>query len=271
MKIGVVAPGSPMRPELAEQATALAHRLYPENPPELQFHPQCFQVHGHFAGTDEARADAFVEAANDTRLDAVWFGRGGYGAMRILDRALPRLTGASREKAYLGYSDAGFLLGALYQRGFPRLAHGPLVQDLARQNGEAAFARGLGWLMGGTDGLEPTLGDGRPAAAFNLCILSHLVGTPWQPELDGHVLMVEEVSEHMYRIDRFLRHVLANPEIGRIAGLRLGRCSDITPNDPDFGEDEEQVARRACADAGVPYLGRADIGHDPDNRIVPFG
>ena len=109
------------------------------------------------------------------------------------------------------------------------------------------------------------------AAAFNLTILSQLLGTALQPDLDGHVLMLEEVSEHMYRIDRALCHVTGNPGIRRVAGLRLGRCSAIPPNDPDFGLDEEAVARFWCGRSGIPWLGRADIGHDVDNRVVPFG
>jgi muramoyltetrapeptide carboxypeptidase len=272
IRIGVVAPGSPMQPETAQAVTALAARLYPENPPDIHFHPQCFLTAGHFAGSDEARAAAFLDVANDPAYDALWFGRGGYGAVRIVDQVLPQLSSAARRKAYLGYSDSGFLLAALYREGFGRLAHGPVAQDIRRDGGEAAAGRAMAWLVEGReDVLEPSVDGDTPTAAFNLCILSHLVGTPWQPDLEGHVLMVEEVSEHLYRIDRFLAHVTANPAIRKIAGLRLGRCSDIPDNDPVFGEDEEAVARLWCGRAGIPYLGRADIGHDSANRIVPFG
>ena len=59
---------------------------------------------------------------------------------------------------------------------------------------------------------------------------------------------------------------------GAVAGIRLGRCSDIPPNDPDFGEDEEaDRARTGASVSGIAYLGRADIGHDVDNKVVPFG
>jgi muramoyltetrapeptide carboxypeptidase len=104
-----------------------------------------------------------------------------------------------------------------------------------------------------------------------MTILSHLLGTPLQPDLDGHVLMLEEVSEAMYRIDRSLFHITGNPGIRRVAGIMLGRCSDITPNDPDFGMNEEEIARHWCQRSGIPWLGRADIGHDAGNKVVPFG
>ena len=83
--------------------------------------------------------------------------------------------------------------------------------------------------------------------------------------------MVEEVSEHMYRFDRHLFHITGSENVRRVAGLRLGRVSDVQPNDPDFGEEAEDIARFWCAKAGIPYLGRADIGHDADNKVVPFG
>ena len=92
-----------------------------------------------------------------------------------------------------------------------------------------------------------------------------------QPDLEGHVVMLEEVSEAMYRIDRSLFHITSNVQIKRVAGIMLGRCNKIPPNEPDFGMSEEEVARYWCRRSGVPWLGRADIGHDIDNKIVPFG
>ena len=112
---------------------------------------------------------------------------------------------------------------------------------------------------------------GRPNAAFNVTVLGHLLGTPLEPDLAGHILLLEEVSEHLYALDRALFHISASANIGRVAGIRLGRVSDILPNDPDFGEDEVAIVTRWCAAANIPYLGRADIGHDSANKVVPFG
>lgn len=271
-RIAVVAPSSRLSPEVIGKVHELAGRLYPDRTPEIVFHPQCLLSSGHFAGDDAHRAAAFVEVANDEAYDAVWFARGGYGSGRLIELILPRLGEAARRKAYLGYSDGGALLGALYNLGFEGAAHGPVAQDILREGGEAAAARALAWLVDRDPAaLEPSLEPGVKAAAFNLTILSTMIGTPWQPDLTGHVLMLEEVSEHMYRIDRSLFHVTSNPAIRRVAGLRLGRCSLIPENDPDFALNEEEVARYWCDRSGIPWLGRADIGHDTGNRIVPFG
>lgn len=257
---------------MADKVRAIAETTFGPRTPEIIFHPQCFLSWGHFAGTDEQRRDALLEVANDASFGALWFARGGYGACRLVEKLLPKLTPAARKKTYLGYSDAGTLLAGLYQHGCANVAHGPMVADIKRDGGEAAVVRALRFLVDrDPDALEINVAPEAKSAAFNMTILSMLLGTPWQPNLTDHILMLEEVSEHMYRIDRTLCHITSNPSIRRIAGIRLGRCSLIPPNDPDFSQDEEQVVRHWCKAANIPYLGRADIGHDIDNKVVPFG
>lgn len=271
MKIGVVAPSNRIMPDLPARLAALCDDVYGDRAPEIRFHPQCFQTCGHFAGTDAERAVAFLDVANDPAFDVLWFGRGGYGSFRLTEAVLVGLQPAARDKTYMGYSDAGAMLGALYGAGIGRVAHGPMPADLNRTGGEAALRRALAFLVeGDVTALEPSVADA-PTAAFNITILSHLIGTPALPDLTGHVLMLEEVAEAMYRMDRALGQITSTPALRRIAGIRLGRCSDIPPNDPDFVLGEEEVARYWCDRSGIPYLGRADIGHDVDNKVVPFG
>lgn len=270
MRIGVVAPSGRFVRESAERVTALAAEQFPGI--ELVFHSQCFLEDNHFAGSDEARLAAFVAAANDPSLDALWFARGGYGACRIAEEAVAALGAAARDKAYLGYSDGGYLLAALYKAGFPNVAHGPVVHDIARDGGGAAVHRALAWLTErAASALEPGLERGTAYAAFNLTVLGLLTGTALEPDLTGHVLLIEDVSEHAYRTDRALFHVTSQPNLRRIAGIRLGRVTDVPENDPDFGATSEEIARYWCERSGIPFLGRADIGHDADNKVVPFG
>ncbi len=270
MKIAIVAPANRMDPAVAERVKQFTVELYPTGV-VLEIHPQCFLSSGHFAGDDDTRAAAFVAVANDPSVDAVWFARGGYGSCRILETALPRLSATAKQKTYMGYSDMGSLLGALYAKDFPHLAHGPMPSDLARQGGDAAVRRALRYLVErAAESIEPKADDQR-RVAFNIETLSNLIGTPYEPDLKGHVLMLEEVGEYMYRIDRSLFHILSSPKVRLIGGLCLGRCSDIPPNDPDFAKTEVEVAEHWCKRAGVPYLGRADIGHDAANKVVPFG
>jgi len=271
-KIAVVAPASRLTPETADKVTALARRLYGSAVPEIFFHPQCFLSAGHFAGSDAERSAAFLDVANDGAYGAVWFARGGYGSCRLEDRIFSNLNENARQKTYLGYSDMGNLLARLYAVGAGQPVHGPMPQDINRSGGDAAIARALAWLVeGDRQSLEPAAQSSQKVAAFNLTILSHLIGTPWQPDLSDHIIMVEEVSEYHYRIDRAFFTVTSNENIRRAAGIMLGRCSDIPENEVAFGADEEAICRDWCQRSGIPYLGRADIGHDAGNRVVPFG
>lgn len=270
-RIGVMAPGGALAAEVEPRVRALAADRYGDRV-ELVFHPQCFERSGHFAGDDARRTEAFLEIANDPAFDALWFGRGGYGSNRIAGAALVQLAPEAADKAYLGYSDAGTLLSGLYARGFRNVAHGPMPGDIRMDGGEAAVARGLSWLVDrSAEALEPSVGGEGQTAAFNLVILAHLIGTPDEPQLGGHVLMVEEIGEYMYRIDRDLCQVIQAAGLRGLAGLRMGRCTGVPENDPDFLLTEEQVARYWCERAGIAYLGRADIGHDAANKVVPFG
>lgn len=264
MRIGIVAPSCRIDEDIVRRVTALASERA-----ELVWHPQCFLSDGHFAGPDEARAAALIEVANDPAIDAVWFARGGYGSVRIVDAVMASLASPARAKTYLGYSDAGTLLGALYARGIGTVAHGPMPADIRRSGGEAAVSRALDWLVDrAPDAVEPSRDDA-PVAAFNIVILAHLIGTSHLPDLSGHVLMIEDVAEYLYRTDRDLAQIVS--ALPRLAGIRLGRISDVPDNDPDFGASPEQVVRLWCARAGIPFLGVADIGHDIHNKIVPFG
>ena len=129
--------------------------------------------------------------------------------------------------------------------------------------------RVLRWLSGNNSGLEPTIDGTMPTAAFNLITLVMLARTPIMPDLSGHVVMVEEVSEHLYAIDRCFFALAGS--LPRLAGLRLGAVTDVPENHVAFGQEAEDIARYWCDRAGIPYLGRALIGHMPDNHVVPFG
>lgn len=267
MRIAVVAPSCTLRPEAAEAVSAIAAS---RGDAELVIHPQCFFSDGHFAGPDASRLQALREVMADDSYDAVWFARGGYGSNRIAEEVVADLPPAARSKTYLGYSDAGFLLAAFHRMGLD-VAHGPMVQDVARNGGAAAIHRALDWLVRRDESaLEPGLTRGQRAMAFNLTVLSHLIGTAIEPDFADVELLIEDVAEHEYRIDRTMFHVTGSPMVRGVSGIRVGRISEIPDNDPAFGHDAESIVRDWCKRAGIAFLGHADIGHDAANRVVPF-
>ncbi len=264
-RIAICAPATPITRDVADSVRALAAE-FPDI--ELHFHEQCFVDEGHFAGADAVRLAALLECANDAAFDAVWFAKGGYGSNRIAADALVRLDRCAYDKTFLGYSDSGYLLAALYRQGTGLPVHGPMPVDARRVGGQDAIRRALRWFSGDPAGLEPSL-DERPAVAFNLITLAMLCGTDLMPDLAGHVVMVEEVAEHLYAVDRLFFHVTQH--LRDVAGLRLGRLCAVPENDRDFGHEPEDIARDWCERSGIAYLGTADIGHDAANKIVPVG
>jgi len=266
MKIAIVAPSCSLKREAADRVAAIAAA---RGDCALAIHPQCFLTEGHFAGPDAARLAALREVMADPSVDAVWFARGGYGSNRIAEAAALDLPDAAFAKTYLGYSDAGFLLAAFHQAGL-EVAHGPMPQDVLREGGEAAVTRALDYIVQRSDSALETKLDG-PAMAFNLTVLSNLLGTAIEPDLAGRDLLIEDISEQYYRIDRAMFHLTGNPGVRAIRRLRLGRVSDIIENEPEFSIDEEAIVRDWCDRAGIAFGGHADIGHDAGNKVVPFG
>ena len=279
--IGVVCPGRALDIADAEELRSFVNDTYGGRL-RLKFHPQCFLKFGHFAGADDVRSDAFKDFANDPEIDAIWFGRGGYGAMRLDAALFGKLGDAARNKLYVGYSDAGTLLARLYREQIGAPVHGPMPIDFTRENGPERVRRALDFMAanappgkGGhliaTPGLAPQLNTGAPAAAFNITILAHLVGTSYMPDLADHVVMLEEVDEHLYAIDRSLFAIFEDAGVKRAKGVMLGSVTGVPENDIAFGAGAEEIVKHWCTRAGVAYLGRASVGHDANNYVVPFG
>jgi muramoyltetrapeptide carboxypeptidase len=265
--IAICAPATPITRDHAAALEALVAAEFPAT--RVTFHDQCFESEGHFAGNDLRRLTALLDCANDPAFDAVWFAKGGYGSNRIAEAAIARMNDAARSKTYVGFSDCGYLLAALYRHGIGQSVHGSMPVSARSERGREAVRRVLRWFGGDNSGLEPSLDGATPVAAFNLITLAMIVNTPIMPDLSGHVVMVEEVSEHLYAIDRLFFHLSGT--LPRLAGLRLGSVTDVPENYVEFGQNEEEIAKFWCDRAGIPYLGRAEIGHTPANRVVPFG
>lgn len=256
--VAVVAPSCPVPRDLVARVEALCPEL------ELRWADQCFRVdEGHYAGTDEARTDALVAAWNDPAVDAIWCARGGAGAARIAESAVARFD-LTRAKPLLGYSDAGFLHAAMLRAGLSGAVWGPMPADVSREGGEAALRRAAR-LLTGTDRPEDHAASG--AVAFNLTVLCATLGTPLEPPLAGRVLLLEEVGEPLYRIDRLFFQLVSQSWFASLAGVRLGRFAG-TENDRPFGASLEEIARHWLEPRGVPLLGAADIGHDAGNTLV---
>ncbi len=227
---------------------------------------------GYLAGDDARREAELLAALDDPTVDAIVAARGGYGATRILDR-IPIERVARSPKLLVGFSDVT-ALHALWQRAGVRSMHASMIAGLGRASDAhvARFVRALeGEAAAPLSGLS-TVAEGEaegPLVGGNLSVLAALVGTPYAPPVDGAVLLLEDVGERPYRVDRMLTTLAHAGWLSRVAGVALGAFTGSPPGDD--GTRIEDVLRERLSYLPVPVVAGVPAGHVDDNVALPLG
>jgi muramoyltetrapeptide carboxypeptidase len=226
---------------------------------------------GYLAGTDSDRRHQLLSAWQDPECRGILCARGGYGSARILeDWVWP----PDELKWLIGFSDITGLLWSLSLAGISGI-HGPVLTTLASEpewSIERLFdlvegrpltpLKGTGWGGGIATGML------LPA---NLTVATHLLGTRFQPDFDGVILALEDVTEAPYRIDRLLTQWRLSGTFSKVRGIALGRFSRCEPP-PDIPSwTIEEVLRDRLRDLGIPIVSNLPFGHDGCNAALPVG
>jgi muramoyltetrapeptide carboxypeptidase len=266
-RIAVVAPSSPFDRDRFERGLERLSGRY-----EVFLPPSLFERRRYLAGSDELRAAQLAEAFTDDQIRAVFTARGGSGAGRLL----PLIDlGQMPLKPLVGVSDVTVLHAAL-QTARRVSIHGPAITQLVEQP-DWVITRLFALLEGqiaepltGTP-LVPGVVEG-PLLGGNLTVFATLLGTRWLPDVSGAVLLLEEIAEPPYRIDRVWTHLRNAGVIGRVAGIALGQFIDCEPADGRYGP---HAAREVLADlaaaAGVPCVVDLPVGHGNVNAPLALG
>jgi len=230
--------------------------------------------HGFLAGPDEERMNDLRTALADPAIDAVWALRGGYGTMRLLPRLDSTRPGV---KAFIGFSD-NTALHAWLARGDQVTFHGPHAGGAFPAFTERCFRHVL--FDAGAGVLPPPPGVNPPAkliggaatgrlAGGNLTMLASLCGTPWSPVLRDRILVLEDVGEAAYRLDRSLTQLRLAGCLEDVRGVVLGRFT----NRPERTEERplNEVLGELLAPLDVPVLADAPVGHIDDQWTLPLG
>ncbi len=231
---------------------------------------------GYFAGTDAERLADLNRAIADPRVDAIWCIRGGYGAMRLLD-GIDYSGLERRPRSVIGYSDITALHASITTRCGIVTYHGPTgraeLTDFSRRSLERAVTHGKDSCGSAPDAttLVPGTARGRLAGG-NLAMLSALCGTPWFPELDGAILVLEDVNEAVYRIDRMLIQLRLAEVLQRCAGIAFGAFTHADEEEGTGGARPLAVVLEETARAmNVPCVAGIPIGHIADQWTIPLG
>jgi len=266
--IGIVAPASPF-----EETDFFKGICILENMGfRVSFPKGIFARSGYLAGSDVDRAAQVNAAFADSTVQAIVCARGGYGSMQIL----PYLNyEAIRQhpKLLMGFSDITALLCSLYQHSGLVSCHGPVVTTL-KNAGSKTLESVFNMLtlnelpaieLESGIALSPGKASG-PVICGNLTTLCHLVGTPFQPKMDGHILILEDTGEKPYRIDRMLTQMKLAGVFDGLCGLGIGSFENCGKADELF-----EIIARIFNPIHIPILAGFNIGHGSDNIAVPFG
>ncbi len=267
--IGIAAPAGPIPAETLNAGRLALERLGFET----RVRDDILDRDGYLAGSDERRADELMELVRDRDVEAIVCARGGYGCHRIVDR-LDADAFREAAKPLVGYSDITTLF--LWQRKFAGLVgiHGPMLEKKDSLVGESGSAlvralQGTGPLPryeGET--LVPGWAEGRlVGGSLSVCVAS--LGTPWELDTRGAILVLEDVTELPYRLDRMLQQLRAAGKLERLAGVALGAFTEC--DDERYPEwTPERLFDEVFGSLGVPVVRDLPIGHGPCNRPWPF-
>lgn len=279
--LGIVAPSSPGDPQVFQEAVALLESWgY-----KVKVGPNALARNGWIAGTDEQRAADFNALWADPEVDAVLAARGGYGAMRILDLIRWDLVRAN-PKFFIGFSDITALHCAMQRKAGQVSFHGPMPAAFGYLEYSAAGLRraltsaaplGEIPLPPGTAAppvpelvtFRPGVAEG-PIMGGNLTLLSALMGTPYEPDLDGHILLIEDVDELPRKVDRMLVQLRLAGKLRRVAGILFGD-SPSCMHGPEGTQTLFDVIRDQLLPLGVPVLYGFPCGHTPYRATIPLG
>ena len=268
--VRLVAPSGPFpRARFDAGVAALEARGY-----AVRHDPGAFATARYLAGDDARRLAELQSALDDPEADAVWAIRGGYGAMRLLPDL--DLRGAvAHPKVFVGFSDVTVLHARLNQAGLATV-HGPVACQLAELPPETLDQ--LWRMVERPEPPGPFLFEGTairagraegPLLGGNLAVLTRLLGTPYLPDLEGAVLLLEDVAERPYRLDRMLTHLELAGIPPRLAGVLVGDLTGCEEPGADYTAAE--VVAERLTDWGVPAALGFPAGHGERNLPLPLG
>jgi muramoyltetrapeptide carboxypeptidase len=273
-QIGVVAPASNIKSEMLEAGCHELERLgY-----RPVYRPDILKTHRYFSGTDERRVAELLEMVRNPDVKAIFCARGGYGSGRLIRYLDPELF-LAHPKIILGSSDITMLLTFLNRHGLVGF-HGPMVATSMRL-GEQGYDRSiLVRMLSGdpnihfpidhTSVLRPGDAEGRLAGGC-LSLVVATLGTSLEIDTDNTILILEDLGEKPYQIDRMLTQLKQAGKLDKVRGIVFGEMLDCT-NLPNQGYTLEEVILDVLEATTFPILYGFSTGHTSRaNIVVPFG
>ena len=280
-RVALVAPAGPLRGQTDVDLAVQNVRSFGW---EAVVGAHVLEHEGYLAGSDAVRLADLNSALCDDTIDAIWCIRGGYGVTRILDGVAYDALRV-RPKAVIGYSDITALHAAIGQVCGIVSYHAPTARATLTSFSRDSFTRALvtrgdsGGVADHARTLRGGVAHGRLAGG-NLALIAALAGTPYFPNLDGAILILEDVNEAVYRMDRMLRQLLMTGALAHVAAIAFGQSTDVpaavASDTEPFAPDHttrtlDTVLREVAATLNIPCVTGLPIGHVDDQWTIPLG
>jgi muramoyltetrapeptide carboxypeptidase len=230
---------------------------------------------GYLAGHDRDRLNDLNRALRDPKIDGIWCLRGGYGILRILDAvdydALSRLP-----KVIIGYSDVTALHAAVQRRCSLVTFHGPTAREMLTDFSRDSFQRAVIRRVDscGTAVLAREINAGTAEGRLvggNLAVLSSLAGTPFAPDFTDSILVLEDINEPVYRVDRMLQQLRLTGALSGCRGIAFGECVRCPEDAGGVGRPLDELLGELAHALGIPCVAGIPVGHIPDQWTIPLG
>lgn len=237
-----------------------------------------FSKANHFAGTDDERATDLQLSLDNPNISAIWCARGGYGAVRVLDR-LDFSQFKTHPKWLIGYSDITALHNQIHNEGIESI-HAMMCTSMSEDMEDykatietfkkALFGEKLSYSIDGNSNNKPGKALGQLVGG-NLTLLQSMLGSKTSINTDDKIIFFEEIGEYKYHIDRMLQSLKRAGYFDNCKGLIVGEMSNIKKNTTEWGTSIEQLILDALNDYDFPILFGFPAGHEDDNRALILG
>lgn len=230
---------------------------------------------GYLAGHDRDRLNDLNRALRDPKIDGIWCLRGGYGMMRILP-GVDYDAILRSPKVIIGYSDITALHAAVQRRCRLVTFHGPTAReplsDFSRDSFQRAIVKQTDscGIAPGAREINAGQAEGRLAGG-NLAVLAALAGTPYAPDLTDSILILEDIKEPVYRIDRMFQQLKLAGMLSGCRAIAFGDCTNCPEDAGGGGRPFDEVLGELAHSLGVPCLAGIPVGHIPDQWTIPLG
>lgn len=230
---------------------------------------------GYLAGSDRDRLDDINSALRDASIDAVWCLRGGYGMLRILD-GIDYGSLDSTPKPIIGYSDITALHAAVQRKCGLITYHGPTAREPMSDFSRDSFERAVTAQVDpcGEAPMAREVRQGRATGRLvggNLAVLTSLCGTPFMPDLTDGILILEDIGEPVYRIDRMLQQLRLSGALNACNAIVFGECVKCPDDAGGGGRPFDDVLGEIAEAVDVPCLAGVPIGHINEQWTIPLG